>query len=1578
MVNQFNPQDQVAAIKARREERNRKTQALLSQYGGRRGAGIARELANTQQQTLDAPSQPQIPAQAQAEFNQGQAATQQRSLPFGTSATVGADTGAMENRGNPEFGSFFGSGVLENIAGKGLGALENVQKGIETVGGVATAVTDQLTPGKLFANQNDGRGFLDILKETQEESGRGGSLLDAAGQAQNLASAFRATDMPSFKVDLIPGKGVNLPGDATLNEFQFGWKGAIELLPDALLTVATGGAGAIATGSRLGLVKGVGTVAARTVGLDVLASGVKAIPKIVTKSADIKKLAAPVYRNVTNLSLNTGMEAIQRAKVPEMREMLNRVTSASSAAGGALSGVMNRANPIMLLENGKQLMTDIVYGRINALSLIPGAVEANQAVLLEKFRGIGNAPKMVDDVNLGEGRVDIGRRAASSPVGRGFGKIRDKIFGPNDEAPFFVYNRQGQVKSEAFGEAAKKQVEAAGGKYNTPLDGRVWTDAASNAFVVSKKQEYVPAEFVDGVMVKPAIEAVEEGNLVIRLGDDSVIPSELAENYIPVSKNNKIINRDSGSYDVPEQFDRYVEPRVNADGTIDLLETEGTRFYTASHHMIDTYQDMRKHYEWTTGKMIQDTVKLRFTDSAYVPQVPNGGDWFKDIEAVLEGKRSAGGVKPGDKKRPLHERTVYGDDLQDAVNNGHYEMAGPMEAMSSFMTNMYTSTIDAEMVKHINVIAKNSEVGSVINFGKIQGSINASITRMSKGGNTGDKFLDKIEDAGFKEVVAHMKMVNALDADKRAKEIEKLRAAFKTERTTLQGQYYAIDEGSRHAPAFAGIMFRNSEEVNAAGKKVTVSGEKLRDEVSKAADLGDPTRAEGSVELLAEAGDLLRVGKTGFDFGFHMIHGIPALGIATGRFLAGHPKEAGELYVAWGKSVKNTVDAFFRPQVLMETLMKEPALVMEAVENGLQISREAQDFFLATQNASLLRKIPKAGESMDGVLADLAKSFERAFVAPGDLLRIEGYRIMRNTAGQSETGLAELSGFLNKMTGALSSSASGVSRSQQQLERGVLFFSPRYTRSAMALLTDVYRGGTKGELARQTMVGMAFFGAASYYAISKAMGQEAKLDPSKSDFMTVQIGDSSVGVGGFWTQFVRLTSKLTETSWDTDAQESFGDASENPLFRWVRSRAAPGAGVAWDIANGEDYMGRQFTSMGDTLKHVGRQTMPIWAEAALLEDPYRTGPAGLTAEVLGSRTNPLSASKRRRQLRDSIAVEAYDKKWNDLNTQQRKTITEGKAAGMTPNEIVQLDAYSKEVLSGNADRNEAVDVNIEQWHAKREEIDSTWNDVVRAGIDHLQTEGSGVDPKLFRELYLGSANSQRRTRLEDLNNPEGDFALTMSYYTDISEKFGNEHPEDVAYSEYIDNIIATDDFDNPNGYDFRRRDDAVLAFRQRWGDEVYAYVQETFAVGRDLPVIVEEFYKGRAKFEYYWRGVEELSLSKMPRAGEVKETYQQYLDADANGKRQLKDQDRLLSKYINLMTSVKKELRKKDAILDAWLFRWGYTDTLSHKENRVAPDGISNPREYWRQPEDFPLSTFGIGSGVNLPALEQPSLQLDA
>ena len=98
----------------------------------------------------------------------------------------------------------------------------------------------------------------------------------------------------------------------------------------------------------------------------------------------------------------------------------------------------------------------------------------------------------------------------------------------------------------------------------------------------------------------------------------------------------------------------------------------------------------------------------------------------------------------------------------------------------------------------------------------------------------------------------------------------------------------------------------------------------------------------------------------------------------------------------------------------------------------------------------------------------------------------------------------------------------------------------------------------------------------------------------------------------------------------------------------------------------------------------------------------------------------------------------------------------------------------------------------------------------------------------------------------------------------------------------------------------------------------------------------------------------------MPRAGEVGQVYQQWLEEDDNGKKELEESDRLLKKYLKEMKNVRKRLREGDPLLDAWLFRWGFTTTFANSQNDLAPDGVSNPREYWRQGEPFPLSVFGI------------------
>ena len=44
--------DQINTLRQKREERARRTQALLSQFGGQRGAAVAAQLAGTQQEVI--------------------------------------------------------------------------------------------------------------------------------------------------------------------------------------------------------------------------------------------------------------------------------------------------------------------------------------------------------------------------------------------------------------------------------------------------------------------------------------------------------------------------------------------------------------------------------------------------------------------------------------------------------------------------------------------------------------------------------------------------------------------------------------------------------------------------------------------------------------------------------------------------------------------------------------------------------------------------------------------------------------------------------------------------------------------------------------------------------------------------------------------------------------------------------------------------------------------------------------------------------------------------------------------------------------------------------------------------------------------------------------------------------------------------------------------------------------------------------------------------------------------------------------------------------------------------------------
>ena len=183
----------------------------------------------------------------------------------------------------------------------------------------------------------------------------------------------------------------------------------------------------------------------------------------------------------------------------------------------------------------------------------------------------------------------------------------------------------------------------------------------------------------------------------------------------------------------------------------------------------------------------------------------------------------------------------------------------------------------------------------------------------------------------------------------------------------------------------------------------------------------------------------------------------------------------------------------------------------------------------------------------------------------------------------------------------------------------------------------------------------------------------------------------------------------------------------------------------------------------------------------------------------------------------------------------------------------------------------------------------------------------------------------------------------------------------MAYVEYITNIISGhENFEEADGFNFRKRDKEIEKFRQTWGDEVYSYVQQLFAEGRQLPAMVYEYYQGRRQFEHYWKDVEETVLERSKNGDVLTALWDQWLEEPNQDVRDKLEEDHpILKTFRNNISDVRKELRARDQNLDAWLYRWGFTSTLRHPENDYENSG----RDI-RYNGPLPLERFGIKPGI--------------
>ena len=1558
----------MATAKERREERKRKHLELIRRSQEAETRNIATGISSQPQQVVQPSATPFIPDAQQAKVRAGLNAQRTAFTPLG-GVGVGAETAAPDTRGKPEFGSWWGSGVAEGAVGMALPALENAQKFMDLVGGTADSIVD-LAPGSLFASQNEGRGFNEILQEVSAESGRGGAF-DVAGQAQNLAEAFRRTNQPTKKFSL-PGEGIPLPGGRKFDDFDIGVKGATELIPEVLLGIATAGT---STGASLG--RKTATSILDALGRDIAKGTIKVGTKATREAIKAAQKSPVVLGKASGVDYTGALNSISNVNMPGVAAAIKGASKIPSSFKGPLTAVFNVASPARFADTSRGAIRHMLaYARV--LDGLDALTDIDISVLVKARLASGLKP-----VTRTMKRTKTMKRGL-----RGVGSEED--VGKIDGVPFTV------------GEGGTMQ--------NT---GIPLIDAGHEVKITSgtRKGEvvripYTAVEIMEnffdykGKIPKGAKRGSEEYRAVVLARD------KMREKYGKL---------DIGVWD--ESAQRY-NPNLSSVDTYDKNAADLATYIRLNQ---DTYtaQGLRAVAEGLDPAKIKTTAKLDYVSSHYAPKNADGSYLYDDQLHALGAVRS--GATPGRAQKFMKARKLKTDEINELIAKGEYGYLTPDESMREFIRGMKKGSLDAQHQKALKATALEKGSG-VFDFGSAKKAAQQQASKIAKGRTKSGELRPVtpavIEQLRFIGMKASADVLEAVNKSKRknAKERNDIIAKVKS---ALEDDFEILGDKTFIPTRSGGIPLKASVKTTAGktGKKVTaISPEdrmpaytgllfENRQEVARLVKhhypKDDLSRLESFTNVLSEISDVIRLGKTGFDFGYHMIQGLPALGEAaaeatkvTSRTVGGVADTAGARRArgraklkVWAKSTVEMGKAFLDQDRMMATIANDIDLYREAVGHNLQMAAGSTDVFQAIRNGSILKRIPKVGEAIDEKLTQMATPFQRAFLAPSDYIRFQYYKIDRDTAmlaglegltdpieiaAKQQANLQELAGSLNNMTGALSSAGMGINPTLSTVERGIVAFSARYTRSSIALLSDVFKGNIRGEKARNSLAGLVGLGMVSYISMVESMNavglkQETKLDPTKSDFMTFDIAGDRIGFGGFWTQFAKLSSRVASTAWDEDAREMFlGDDTlrTNPIIRWIRGRSAPGAGVIYDGLMQEDYLGRDIEGLPDWTEHVGRQALPIWLEASVFSSPYKTGPVGTPFEWVGGRVSPMGASARRKELRDRIAIDNYGAKWADINGLQRDRISTGENVEVSLADLEKLQEFDAIVTEGTVERGDLQDIVVEKYKSKRDDINDEFNVKVKEGRDFL-TAGS-IDLLDFRTLYLSSANSIRRNKLEEINDADGEFAEAIAYFEGNAKRFGEDNPEDIAYNEYITSIIATDEFDDPMGQNWEAKEEAVEIFQRKWGGEVFAYVMERFAVGRDMDAVVNEIYKGKQHFDYYWGDTERATLASMPNSSALQESYREYKKATDNRKFEMRETVPYLKQFIAKLGRVKKSMRETDVNLDRWMFRMGYSDNLVHPENEFSPDGAGDAREYWRNPHPMPLQTFGIPVGTTL------------
>ena len=1057
--------------------------------------------------------------------------------------------------------------------------------------------------------------------------------------------------------------------------------------------------------------------------------------------------------------------------------------------------------------------------------------------------------------------------------------------------------------------------------------------------------------------------------------------------------------------------------KIETDGWLDLLSSS-TGLAAVKKHLLNKKFFTKGSTGNISDQHLQALAKLLYGYEEIGKQAKRMGVAFKTIaggafvarrvltkqfdNVILNATASKGG-KIGSVKKSLEKRrykTGLEEEMGKAVTSNKVDyITDQSKVYELYSKDMYKAMNEEKLRKNLDVLIQTE--GSSVVHGLDRIDVVENILTAKGGvvlkGKTGVQIIKtskqkekKLRDLGY-DGIADVFSGRKADKEKALELLERMKKTTDAARGKMDIHGSEFDpvgwakKSGQLSPKFRQYFFTGNTEKAA---------EALANRYRKLTGLANDMKFQDVTRGFGRAGDVLRIGKTGFDFGFMLLQGLPTL--ARAMF---DPRQ----YAVWGRSVKEGAKAFMNKESI-DVFMKEMrdtvvtkadgteiGLLDEYVTMGGELGEYATDVYKGTSDftkgveiitgarleglapgSKTLQRISKPGKLASSGIAKGLAAFERQFQFSSDVLRLKGYEIMRGTyaaAGTAEeqaANLRSLTQFLNKSTGALSPAAAGIPVNQQDVERAFIFFSPRYTRACTSLMMDTFRrtknaklagNNVQAELAQKTLASMLGFGVITYVAMANALNQEPDLDPRSAKFLTVEIDGSRVGLGSFWVSTTRAFVKTADWAAgvtgikDTDILD---EGKHNPILARARSVLNPASSTITDLAMGQDFIGRKFDGFGDYAKHIGYAGLPLWFEGSFLEDDYRSwGERGsaIAPEMMGLRVRPTNLWEKRMNERDSLAAENYGKKWEDLNGLQKEQLV---------SESRDLQSLDNDIIAKIGERGTSVGQKLEIYYSERNRIKKRFADTIRKGLAEL-----GEDyfyPRELREITMKKANAEKRSAMQSLydriSDPE-DLGEIQEYWDALSAKYGKDNElEDIAFDEYITEVVGGD-WEDARGYNWVGRKEAEELFKQKWGSDYAKYVQDRMRVGSDFPPIVQEFYDAREKYGFYFEETEKAAINNSPFPDQARQVWEQYLTATESERiLELENPDDPATKPLRDLKSsiagIKKALRQQNQAVDAFTYRWGYTSKLRHRNNQ-------GEELFWNIPQVLSLEKYETG-----------------